>query len=60
MADRWITAQFDSKCTECECDIVRGEPAYYCPNEYRRADVYCSTCARDVEPDEMDVEVEVE
>ena len=60
MPDRWITAQFDSKCSGCECDIIRGEVAYYCPNEDRRADVYCRICARDIVPDEMEVRVEVD
>lgn len=47
MSERWISARYSGKCSECECDISEGERVLYCPNESRRADVYCSICGDD-------------
>lgn len=58
MSERWISARYAGKCSECECDFSEGDRILYCPNEGRRADVYCSTCGEDVIAQEDDYEVE--
>ena len=58
--ERWISARYAGKCSECECDISGGDRILYCPNGGRRADVYCSICGEDVVDDNDEAEIEVE
>lgn len=58
--ERWISARYAGKCSECECDSSEGDRILYCPNEGRRADVYCSICGEDVVDDDNEEEFEVD
>lgn len=59
--ERWISARYAGKCGECECGFSEGDRILWCPNEGRRADVYCSICGEDVVSEsEEDREIEVE
>lgn len=57
MAYYWIDSRYESKCSECECDILPGDKILYSPNDKGRADVYCRPCGEDVDQRE-DFEVE--
>lgn len=57
----WIESRYESKCSECDCDILPGDRIYYEPSEKPgRADVYCAPCGEDADDDdddEMNLEV---
>ena len=59
----WIGSRYQSKCSECECDISVGDRIYYEPNErYGGGDVYCRPCGEDADDtsgDDGDIQVEV-
>lgn len=53
----WIQSRYESKCSECECDISINDRIYYEPSDKGRASVYCRPCGEDVDQAE-DPEVE--
>lgn len=61
----WIQSKYESKCSECECDISVGDRIYYEPSEKAgRADVYCAPCGEDADDarkdndDDLNLEVQ--
>lgn len=57
----WIKSKYESKCSECECDISVGDSIYYQPNEkHGGADVYCRSCGEDADDSANDDDIHVE
>lgn len=53
----WIQSRYESKCSECECDILPGDRIYYEPSDTGRAAVYCAPCGDDLDqPEDNEVE----
>lgn len=57
----WIQSPYESKCSECECDISVGDRVFYEPNEkYGGGDAYCRPCGEDTDDTgDDDIQVDV-
>lgn len=58
----WIQSRYESKCSECECDILPGDRIFYEPNDRGgRADAYCTSCGEDADDkDDKDDDLQLE
>lgn len=47
MSEKWVSARYTGKCSECDCDFSEGEEILWVPNDGRRADTYCKNCGQE-------------
>lgn len=56
----WIQSRYESKCSECECDILPDRIFYEPSEKTGRADVYCAPCGEDADDNDDDDDIRVE